>query len=137
MYSISYRTAEITEEPQLEALRLKAIAEKVRGIRVWPSTPRELYRICGCFKYQSPGRLQVVIESADGVVLGFVYFFVLRYLVGRRLSGFAEHIKQSRLQFLNKDERLLSCQRPPSHRTCSADDQQYIRSVSMDGTGTK
>ncbi|EEY67385.1 uncharacterized protein PITG_04403 [Phytophthora infestans T30-4] len=107
MYSISYRTAEITEEPQLEALRLKAIAEKV------------------------------VIESADGVVLGFVYFFVLRYLVGRRLSGFAEHIKQSRLQFLNKDERLLSCQRPPSHRTCSADDQQYIRSVSMDGTGTK
>ncbi|KAG6613888.1 putative PAP2-like protein [Phytophthora cinnamomi] len=45
--------------------------------------------------------LQVGIGSADGVVLGLVYFFVLRYVVGRRLPGATERMKQGRLQFLN------------------------------------
>ncbi|CAH0488615.1 unnamed protein product [Peronospora farinosa] len=65
--------------------------------------------------------LQVVIGSADGVVFGLVYFFVLRYVVGRRLPGVTERMKQGCFQFLkisndfytvNQDSSMLAPEQP-------------------------
>ncbi|KAE9355721.1 hypothetical protein PR003_g2709 [Phytophthora rubi] len=85
--------------------------------------------------------LQVGIGSADGVVLGLVYFFVQRYVVGRRLPGATERMKQGRFQFLNmtNDFYLVGEDRPtPLVPLMTADLQQqqqhpYVRSESMQG----
>ncbi|KAG7392769.1 hypothetical protein PHYPSEUDO_014256 [Phytophthora pseudosyringae] len=83
--------------------------------------------------------LQVGIGSADGVVLGLVYFLVLRYVVGRRLPAATEHMKQGRFQFLkmSNDFYLVS----EDHSTTLAPlmnvDQQYVRSESVEDAAVK
>ncbi|KAL4162315.1 hypothetical protein PRNP1_002862 [Phytophthora ramorum] len=80
--------------------------------------------------------LQVAIGSADGVVLGLVYFFVLRYVVGRRLPGATERMKLGRLGFLNmtNDFYLVSEDRPTTLAPLINTEQQqpYVRSESME-----
>ncbi|CAH0474560.1 unnamed protein product [Peronospora belbahrii] len=44
--------------------------------------------------------LQVIIGSANGIVFGLIYFFVLRYVVRRRLPGATERMKQGCFQHL-------------------------------------
>ncbi|KAF4321568.1 hypothetical protein BBO99_00004600 [Phytophthora kernoviae] len=44
--------------------------------------------------------LQVGIGSADGVIFGLIYFFVLRYVVGKRLPSATERMMKGRFQFL-------------------------------------
>lgn len=84
--------------------------------------------------------LQVVIGTADGVVFGLVYFFVLRNVVGRRLSGVTERMKQGRLQFLKMTNDFYLVNDYSSTALAplvNADEQQYSRSVSVDDTGSK
>jgi membrane-associated phospholipid phosphatase len=75
--------------------------------------------------------LQVGIGSADGVVFGLVYFFVLRYVVGRRLPGATERMKQGRLGFLDmrNDFYLIGEDRSP---TLAPLEPPYVRSGSME-----
>ncbi|RLN87685.1 hypothetical protein BBJ28_00003650 [Nothophytophthora sp. Chile5] len=44
--------------------------------------------------------LQVEIGSANGVVLGLLYFFLLRYVIAKRLPRATERLKQGRFHFL-------------------------------------
>ncbi|EGZ13282.1 hypothetical protein PHYSODRAFT_361204 [Phytophthora sojae] len=82
--------------------------------------------------------LQVGIGSADGVVLGLVYFFVLRYVVGRRLPGATERMKQGRFRFLNMTNDFYLVGEPlASLMTTDLQQQQqqhaYARADSMEG----
>ncbi|OWY94869.1 Phosphatidic acid phosphatase [Phytophthora megakarya] len=76
--------------------------------------------------------LQVVIGSADGVVFGLVYFFVLRYMVGRKLPGATERMKQGRFGFLKMTNDFYVVDE--DHSTNLAPlvnaEQQYVRSDS-------
>ncbi|KAG2772937.1 hypothetical protein JG687_00006489 [Phytophthora cactorum] len=84
--------------------------------------------------------LQVVIGSADGVVFGLVYFFVLRYVVGRRLPGVTERMKEGRLKFLKMVNDFYPANEDRSTTLAplmNAGDQQYSRSESMEDAGTK
>ncbi|ETN06238.1 hypothetical protein PPTG_14003 [Phytophthora nicotianae INRA-310] len=84
--------------------------------------------------------LQVVIGSVDGVVFGLIYFFVLRYVVGRRLSGITERMKEGRFKFLKmtNDFYLVNDDRPTTLAPLmNTGDQQYSRSESMEDAETK
>ncbi|KAL3663153.1 hypothetical protein V7S43_011564 [Phytophthora oleae] len=78
--------------------------------------------------------LQVGIGSADGVVFGLVYFFVLRYVVGRRLPGATERMKQGRLQFLkmHNDFYLVDEDRSTTLAPLMNAGNQYVRSESTE-----
>lgn len=78
--------------------------------------------------------LQVGIGSADGVVFGLVYFFLLRYVVGRRLPGATERMKQGRLQFLKmqNDFYVVDEERSTTLAPLMNTGNQYVRSESME-----
>ncbi|POM74957.1 Phosphatidic acid phosphatase [Phytophthora palmivora] len=72
--------------------------------------------------------LQVGIGSADGVVFGLVYFFVLRYVVGRRLPGATERMKQGRFRFLKmvNDFYIVEDDRSTTLAPLVNAEQQYV-----------
>ncbi|KAK1943532.1 hypothetical protein P3T76_004928 [Phytophthora citrophthora] len=78
--------------------------------------------------------LQVGIGSADGVVFGLAYFFVLRYVVGRRLPGATERMKQGRLQFLkmHNDFYVVDEDRSTTLAPLMNSGNQYVRSESTE-----
>ncbi|KAG7394485.1 hypothetical protein PHYBOEH_005146 [Phytophthora boehmeriae] len=75
--------------------------------------------------------LQVGIGSANGVVFGLVYFFVLRYVVGKRLPGATERMMKGRFQFLKMSNDFYPIKGDvPTALAPLVDTEQYTRSES-------
>lgn len=58
--------------------------------------------------------LQVGIGSVDGVIFGLIYFFILRYVIGKRLPGATERMKQGRFKFLNMTNDFFVVEERPT-----------------------